>query len=289
MQGKHWVLLVPLAVLLMAGSGAADTTICTVIPAPLPPDMPYYITAQGNYCLDRNLSTPLAATTWSAIVINSDFVVLDLNGFKIGGGSAGAGTQSNGVYALNRKNITIKNGNIRGFYRAVFLQETGTAGTSAGHTVEGIRADGNTYAGIWVEGVGNSVRDNQVVTTGGTTVSTATEVYGIRVEGSGARVLNNDVTDTKDPTRPGKAIVLNAAGSVLQDNRVGNGGVSPPPGSVGVAVEGGADVLAARNMLLGLQTGISYVGGSTGKYRDNVSAGVTVPYTGTGQNAGNNQ
>ena len=65
---------------------------CTVIAT-----LPYTITAQGRYCLSTNLST--AITSGAAITINSDFVVLDLRGFKIGGGSAGPGTLAHGVYA----------------------------------------------------------------------------------------------------------------------------------------------------------------------------------------------
>ena len=44
--------------------------------------LPFTITAQGSYCLVRNLST--AQTTGAAITIATDFVVLDMKGFKIG-------------------------------------------------------------------------------------------------------------------------------------------------------------------------------------------------------------
>src|SRR5207237_1761864 len=87
---------------------ADDTTFCN----PFITTLPYTISTQVHYCFDRNLST--AITTGNAITINSDFVVVDLNNFKLGGGSAGLGTNTNGIYATAHRNITIRNGNIRG-------------------------------------------------------------------------------------------------------------------------------------------------------------------------------
>src|SRR5438093_8537146 len=87
-------------------------------------------------------------------------VVLDLNSFKLGGLSAGPGTQATGIFASNRQNLTIKNGTIRGFLRGILLIDSGA---SQGHIVEDIRADQNTVIGIQVEGAGTIVRNNQVV------------------------------------------------------------------------------------------------------------------------------
>ncbi|HLQ22230.1 MAG TPA: Calx-beta domain-containing protein, partial [Gemmatimonadales bacterium] len=248
--------------------------------------LPYTITIQGNYCLVQNLST--AITTGNAITITSDFVNLDLKGFKIGGGSGGAGTQANGVYALNRKNITIKNGNIRGFFRAVFLEDnSGTFTASQGHLVSNLRADENTYAGIHVQGRGSLIRNNQVVTTGGTTVFGANaDAYGIRTEGAEARVLNNDVTDTNPlGAGAGSAIaVAQASGAVIEKNRLAN---SAANNSFGIYAASGDGVLIMGNRISGTAFGVFYQG-ATGRYRDNLATGVATPYTG-GTNAGNNQ
>src|SRR3954467_15509720 len=98
------------AVMTLAGTAGADeTTFCNQFITTLP----YTISVQGHYCFDRNLTT--AITTGHAITINSDFVVVDLNNFKLGGGSAGLGTNADGIFASNHRNITIRNGNIRGF------------------------------------------------------------------------------------------------------------------------------------------------------------------------------
>ena len=277
------------AVALGLGFGAApagaETTICTVISV-----LPYTISAQGSYCLDRNLST--AQTSGHAISVNVDFVVLDLNGFKIGGGSAGLGTTANGVSATNHKNITIKNGNIRGFLRAVYLHDTsGTFTTSQGHLVEDVRADQNTYAAIVVEGRGNVVRNNQVVDTTGTTTNGANSaVYGLQVIGPGSRVINNDSTET---VGVGSGIaygiqVSTADGAVVENDRVGNSNLSAA--STAIDVGSGDDVLVVGNRMATTGNGVVYEGASTGKFRDNITSGVTNPYTpGGATDAGNNQ
>ena len=79
----------------------AETIDCTALTS-----LPTVITTQGIYCLTGNLSTSM--TTGEAITINTNNVTIDLNGYKLGGLGAGDGTQTNGIYAYQRKNITIK-------------------------------------------------------------------------------------------------------------------------------------------------------------------------------------
>ena len=271
-----------LGLALGAAPAGAETTICTVISS-----LPYTISAQGSYCLDRNLSTN--SLSGAAITINVDFVVLDLNGFKVGGGGAGLGTQTSGVFSQNHKNITVKNGNIRGFLRAVYLKDTsGTFTSSQGHLVEDIRADQNTYAGIVVEGRGNVVRNNQVVDTTGTTVFGAnSDTFGVVVNGPGSRVINNDSTETVGVgTGIAYGIQLASAdGAVVENNRVGNSSLAT--GSTAISLESGDDVLVVGNRMATMDNGVVFAT-ATGKYRDNITSGVTTPYFG-GTDAGNNQ
>jgi len=272
-----------LGLALGAAPAGAETTICTVISS-----LPYTISAQGSYCLDRNLST--AITTGAAITINVDFVVLDLNGFKVGGGSGGFGTQASGVFALNHKNITIKNGNIRSFFRGVYLHDTsGNFTGSQGHMVEDIRADENTFAGIVVEGRGNLVRNNQVVDTTGTTVNGPnSDIFGLQVAGPGSRVINNDSTETVGVgTGIAYGIQLSSAdGAVVENNRVSNSTLAPGA-STAISLSSGDDLLVVGNRMATMDSGVVFVS-ATGKYRDNLTSGVTNPYSG-GTDAGNNQ
>ena len=177
----------------LAGPAAADeTTFCNFFITSLP----RVITTQGHYCFDRNLST--AIITGNAITINADFVVLDLNNFKLGGGSAGLGTNAVGIYSSDHRNITVRNGNIRGFKYGIRLVGTSTA--SGGFVIENNFLDGNTFIAIAAQTGGDSViRNNVIANTGGTTTTTYTTI-GIRAYdnyGLGfSSVRDNVVTNT---------------------------------------------------------------------------------------------
>ena len=193
-------LLVLLALVFSAASAQAETVNCTHVTA-----LPAVITVQGIYCFTGNLSTSM--TSGNAIDIQTTNVVLDLNGFKLGGLAAGLGTTTVGIHALSRQNITIKNGTIRGFLEGIFLDTVALA--SQGHIVEDIRADQNTSIGIDVRGLGNIVRNNQLVATGGTTnFGPNADATGIAVVvGQSTRVLNNDVMNvTKQGTGTARGI-----------------------------------------------------------------------------------
>jgi hypothetical protein len=192
---RHMALLVLAGLFGLAGKAAADeTTFCNVFITSLP----FTISAQGHYCFDRNLS--FGSTVGNAITINSDFVTLDLNNFKLGGGSAGLGTNATGIASTNHRNITVRNGNIRGFAFGIHITGTGT--TSGGHVVENNLLDGNTQVGLHVDGDSVVVRNNIVANTGGSTLFPAYH-YGIQMGSSGtgglAAAINNVVINTNSP------------------------------------------------------------------------------------------
>jgi len=237
-------------VLLWAAAAHAETVNCTAITS-----VPVVITVQGIYCFTGHLATAIASG--SAIDIQTNNVILDLNGFKLGGIAAGTGTNAIGIHAANRLNITIKNGTVRGFLEGIFLQDSGA---SQGHVIEDIRADLNTFVGIEVNGSGNIVRNNQVVTTGGSkTFGANANAIGISVAGSGPRVINNDViTVVKQGLGTSHGIFLgNVVGGMVVGNRITS-----------------------------VDVGVEYASG-TGKYRDNLTFAVTTSFAG-GTDAGNN-
>jgi len=243
--------------------------------------LPYVVSQQGSYCLVRNLSTAISAG--DAISIAADSVRLDLRGFKVGGGAAGPGSQAVGIHAVDRRNVTVANGNVRGFGKAVFLEDTSPDFSAAqAYRVERILADGNTSAGIHVQGRSALVRRNQVVETTGT--GGGPNSYGIRVEGPLARLLDNEVSGTASAGgTPYSMAVSGGHGAVVENNRISGagGGVS-----VGIFLSSSLDALAMGNRIIGTGTGIEF-SGSSGRYRDNVTAGVPMPYVG-GTDAGNN-
>ncbi|HZR71072.1 MAG TPA: NosD domain-containing protein [Burkholderiales bacterium] len=215
------------------------------------------IDAPGIYCLTTDVNMAPSFTFGNAVEIEANNVLLDLNGHKIGGQGAGLGTMAIGIRALHRKNVTIKNGTIRGFFTGIDLTDE----SSAGHVVEGVRLDSNTRTGMALEGVGHIVRGNQIVNTGGTTaLGPDADAIAINVQGSsGVRLLNNDVI-----------------------------GVAPTGTGVGRAIflSGGAvDALIVENRITDADRGVEILG--SGKFRDNLTVNVDNPFSG-GTNVGGN-
>ena len=257
----------------------AETTDCTAIPS-----LPYTISTQGIYCLKSNLSTSI--TAGNAITINTNNVVIDLNGFKIGGLGAGPLTTAYGIYAFGRQNITIRNGTVRGFRHGITLGDESPFTTSQGHIIEDIRADLNVFSGMEITGRGNIIRNNQVITT---VAFVASEAHGIVVTGPGNRVLNNDVYETRKTGAVGDAMGIYlqyADDCVVEGNRVGNTAIGSE-WATGIYIVNSADVLVSNNRIAAMDYGVRFLNGGTGKYRDTLTSGVTTPYTG-GDNAGNN-
>jgi hypothetical protein len=246
-------------------------------------ELPFTIAEPGRYCLVKNLST--AQVAGRAISIDADDVVLELGGFKVGGGSAGAGTATVGVHALDRRNVTVRGGNIRGFRRAVFLEETAPGASAGGHLVEKVLADTNTEAGIEVMGVDSTVRRNQVVAVGGATTPGPASV-AIRVTGPRARVIANEISSAHagDGVPLVGIHVVGADGAVVEANRVS---LDPAADSTGVVVDDAADAILLRNRVVRAAAGLAYVA-SAGKYGRNVTVGVTAPFAGGTDIGGNN-
>ncbi len=240
------------AVALSVMPAQAETVNCTHITT-----LPAVITIPGVYCLTQSLTTAIASG--NAIDVQASNVVIDLNGFRVAGLAAGLGTGAVGIHALNRQNITIKNGIVRGFFAGIQLEGGGT-----GHLIEDVLADQNTAYGIMIQAARSVIRRNRVLTTGGTTKETGvgTAVVGILVvTGAGVRVIDNDV-----------AAVTRGATEI----------------SAGIAFDGGLNNFVVDNRISAVtDAGILFDSGGTGKYRGNLTSGIPTPYSG-GTDAGDN-
>jgi nitrous oxidase accessory protein NosD len=239
----------------------AETTNCTPITS-----IPYTIAAPGIYCLTGNLGP--SVTPGGAITVEANNVVLDLNGWQIVGPAPSSGIRGYGVYAFQRQNVTIKNGTIRRFFFGIWLNDSSPWTTSRSNVVEDIRAQNNAAGGVAMSGRGNVARKNQVIGTTGGSSSVITldgDGVGIWMNGPEARVVDNDVIDTAD---------------------LG----SPVDRAYGILFQNGTDGLAVGNRITRAEFGVFFASpGASGKYRDNLTNGVTVaPYSG-GTDAGNNQ
>ena len=170
-----------IAAALFTTSAKAETIRCTAITA-----IPFVITLPGVYCLKKNLGSADPLT--DAIKIKASSVTVDLNGFVLNGLGAGAATNATGIDALNRRNITIRNGTISGFAFGVFLRQV-TKGSS-GHLVEDLFLDRNRVVGIVVDGSGSGIRNNRVVNTG---PSDSTTAVGIAVDAARNTLIADNV------------------------------------------------------------------------------------------------
>jgi hypothetical protein len=128
------------------------------------PGFPVTISLPGSYRLAGNLTVPDAST--DAIVITSNNVTLDLNGFAIlgpavcgraGGGSLGFVTcaptgPGNGVNGVQVNNITVMNGTIRGMGASgINLIGSPSSPSSPPSTVQKMAVHGNGANGIGVD------------------------------------------------------------------------------------------------------------------------------------------
>jgi hypothetical protein len=246
--------LAVLAVLGLARGAAAETLNCTPITA-----LPFTITAKGIYCLTGDLNTSI--NTGNALEIAASNVVLDLNGHKIAGLSAGPSSLAAGVSVNQRQNVTIKNGTVRGFFVGIAFYDASPS-VSQGNVIEDMRLDHNLFQGIYLIGHGCTVRSNQVLFTGGsTTLGANVPATAIYVGGSSNRVLDNDVV------------------SVLKQGT----GVA-----YGIRITMGIDTLVVENRITRADYALFFDNGADGKYQGNLTNTVAVTaYTG-GFDAGSN-
>lgn len=235
------------------GPANAETTLCTAISG-----LPFTISASGVYCLHGNLTTASPAGT--AITVNADNVVIDLNGHVLSNNGAGVTTQAIGIGTLNHRDVTVKNGTIRLFQQCVVLDEATTPTQNRTHLVEDLNVENCRFVGIRVEGQSSTVRRNVVRDTGG----------GLSLSG--------------------EAIAVNGQGSQVLDNLVHHVIVGSTA-SVGISVSG-LDMMVVNNRVSGAGVGIIFESGTSGAYRDNLTSSVGTPYDTSSApavvNAGNN-
>ena len=224
------------------------------------PSLPYSITSPGVYSVNTEFPA-LTIASGAAIVINANNVTLELNGHSIF--NSNAANTAKGVYAYDHKNVTVRNGTMRGFSIGIDLLSSVTNGSlSNGNVVEDLVVNGSSWLGIRVWGNANVVRRCTLTNSGGT-ASNDGNGYGLTVQaGTGNRVFDNDITGVTatDATHLGYGIFIGTAtDTFIVNNRIGQS-----------------------------KYGIYYASGSTGKYRDNIiSDAVTYSFV-LGSDAGGN-
>ena len=152
--------------------------------------MGYVISAPGIYCLATDVIMGSSFTSGAAITIAANYVTLDLNGHKIHGGAAPVYSNTSGIYASNRRGVTVRNGTVWGFWNGLFLDANPTSFPTA-YVVDGIRAESNRYYAMFVRGAGSVVRNNLILNT--LCPVGWSEAAGLSFASDGGRVLSNDV------------------------------------------------------------------------------------------------
>jgi hypothetical protein len=261
---------------------AAETVKCVPINS-----VPYTIVRSGVYCLTKNLSCALKGG--NAITIKASNVTIDLNGYYLVNRFAPT-NESNGIYAVDRQTITVRNGMVRGFKKGVMLDISPSADgeDSRCHLIEDMLADHNSLVGLMVYGRESTIRNNRVVATGGYEGDDADNLagtIGIYVNGSNAMVLNNAVLEMngRGYNRGIYAIGHNA---LIENNHISN---TVNRGSATYGITAWTEsAIVVRNTVSGVdQVGIGFPFVEGAVYRDNVTTDVAVPFGG-GTDAGGN-
>jgi Right handed beta helix region len=260
--------------------------------------LPFIISKSGRYCLEKDLKTTM--TSGNAIKVDADNVVIDLKRRVLDGLGAGLGTRANGIRAIGRTNITIRNGRIRGFFAAIRLNNL--PDTPTHHLIDEVYVSRSTVYGIWLDGLGNNIQQNTIMKTGGSTgrgfgaygifirgqkiqivdnnIHYVTGEgaftkkgmwqggsYGIEVRGREATVLNNNILGVTEKGTFAAGIHLLAADrSLIKNNRII--AVYAPEDKTGIARSTGIDIETGKNVTVqnnqiisSIGKGISFLGG----------------------------
>lgn len=244
--------------------------------------LPYIIKKPGRYAL----SAPLTYKgVGAAITIDADDVSLDLRGRTITAVLTNSlANETAGIYSNGRKNITIRNGILRNFFRGVYLEGTNETG---GHLVEDIEVRDSTFLGIQVKGAGSVIRRNSINTVGanGGATSYLPFRYGMDITGDSIHVRDNRIFDvfanSSNISHTAYGIVVRGfSGVIIEGNHLINTQASRLPAQFGCGIlfQSCGNAAAIRNTISMYPICLSFTGQNihTGNlYRDNTFLGNT--------------
>lgn len=186
--------------------------------------LPYTISMPGSYYLTANLTG-----SGQGITISADNVTLDLNGFALIGGGAGqvAGINVSGAH----KNITIRNGTVRGWTSGGV-----NAANATNSMVQGLRISNNTAMSAFLNaagfciGSGSTVKDCVVAQNpncNGIAAGSACLVTGCVVSGNsaaGIRAGDNCYIISNVSDSNGTGITMGSGNRIESNNCTSNSG-----------------------------------------------------------------
>lgn len=256
----------------------------SLVPCAYITTLPFTITTHGNYCLAGNL---VNYTDQNAITIAASGVVLDLQKFTIDTYNTKSDNSSFGIYSLDRHDITIKNGIIRGFMYGIYLSDkqgsdSDPTSSSGGHLIDNVTITGSSFRGIRMEGAYNIVRNSTITAIGGTTIFKNAFAIGIETIGPGAVIEKNTVSEIYG-TGTGESVAVsfsnNSSGSSATGNRIINEIFENPTylsngDKFGVWVGGNlkfqTKVFIRNNKISNMDYGVTFSSPTTGYYGNNI-------------------
>jgi parallel beta-helix repeat protein len=149
----------------------------------------------GSYLVINNIT---AAASTTCLTLTANQVTIDLNGFTISGSG-----NTNGILALGRNNVTIRNGSVNGFARAIYANGTG-------NLIDGVRTATGTLNAFTVGD--NATIQNSYVTS---------HLGGGIIAGKNAKIINSTLNSNS-----GNMIVVSDGAIVSKNNVTNNGGSS---------------------------------------------------------------
>jgi len=210
------------------------------------PCIPVYglttITWPGTYCLARDIFSP----NGTGIVIRTDNVVLDFAGHKLSTPSNPSATViTTGVDGSLNRNITVRNGTIRGFIDGINLGERVPTNNFGNFVVTNMRidqaiSDQARAIGIFIEGANFTITNNTITNVKGI------DALGMLLHGNGPAIL-----------APGKIVITG--------NRIDR--VSGIFGDgTGIALDGGAMTRVDDNVVTEIAPGSTPSQGVLGSF-----------------------
>jgi len=258
--------------------------------------LPYTITAPGNYKLEQSLSSDR-----NGIEILASNVTIDLNHNMLSGPTDGDNTGF-GIFAFGQSDITIKNGQIRGFQYAVYLSGFSDLAADSSslqgrnHLVEDMQISLSTFRGIRVEGEGSVIINNTISDIGGDTTIDNAYAMGIETFGMHVLIKNNSLMEIRGQGTQdiGEGVGISLSrygdGSIVEGNRVANrefeiSSKSPAwktrsRSTYGIWVGGDGihDVVVSRNNIDNFKQGITFKRSEAGSIFGNRVTNAFIPY-----------
>lgn len=253
--------------------------------------IPINIDKPGTYCLVKNFTYPGQS---SAITIRTSGIVLDFQGHSIS--SNISDNTAIGIYTIDQQDITIRNGNLNGFFFGIYLADTkgsstGADSRSGGHIIEKMVIKNSLFRGIRLEGIHNTVRACTISDTGGTSFFPNSFAIGIELIGPSVTIDNNVVNETYAcgiGESVGIAFSNNCNGASASFNKISNTKRTSTRcsflgHSFGIWVGGNStlktNAYIRNNIINGMHNGFSFSSPTTGWYGYNQITNATCKYT----------